>query len=72
MTTGRRPWEVPLDEDVEVDQLYTGFDGQEYAPGDRYICISPMSGGYGDPYDRPMERVYNDWRDDMITHEIAR
>jgi N-methylhydantoinase B len=31
-----------------------------------------MSGGYGDPEKRPAERVYKDWRDDMITREIAR
>ena len=31
-----------------------------------------MSGGYGDPHDRPAERVYDDWRDDMITRETAR
>jgi N-methylhydantoinase B len=55
-----------------VEELYTKFDGHEYAPGDRHVCKTPMSGGYGDPYDRPAERVYNDWRDDMITREIAR
>lgn len=65
------PSEVDVPDDVEVEQLYTGYDGHEYAAGDRHICISPMSGGYGDPYDRPAERVYNDWRDDMITREIA-
>lgn len=68
----RRPDDLDHGDDVEVEQLYTGFDGHEYAPGDRHVCISPMSGGYGDPYDRPTERVYDDWRDDMITREIAR
>jgi N-methylhydantoinase B len=66
------PSEVDVSGDVEVEQLYTGYDGHEYAAGDRHICISPMSGGYGDPYDRPSERVYSDWRNDMITREIAR
>lgn len=68
----RRPTEVVVPDDVDVEQLYTGYDSYEYAAGDRHICISPMSGGYGDPHDRPAETVYNDWRDDMITREIAR
>ena len=68
----KRPSEVDVPDDIEVEQLYTGYDSHEYAAGDRHICISPMSGGYGDPHDRPAETVYNDWRDDMITREIAR
>ena len=68
----KRPDELAVPDDVEVEQLYTGYDSHEYAPGDRHICISSMSGGYGDPHDRPAERVYNDWRDDMITRETAR
>ena len=57
---------------MDVEQLYTGYDSHEFATGDRFICISPMSGGYGDPTARPAERVYKDWRDDMISREIAR
>ena len=68
----QRPGELEVTDGVEVEQLYTGYNGYEYAPGDRHVCISPMSGGYGDPYDRPAETVYDDWRDDMISREIAR
>ncbi|MCY4239814.1 MAG: hydantoinase B/oxoprolinase family protein [Rhodospirillaceae bacterium] len=39
--------------------------------GDRFICIGPAGGGYGDPRKRDPHRVLSDVLDDFITAETA-
>jgi N-methylhydantoinase B len=67
------PDKMNFGDDVEeMKELYTKVTGHEFEPGDHFIVRSAMSGGYGDPYERPVEQVYNDYRDDLISDEIAR
>ncbi|ODR83488.1 hydantoin utilization protein HyuB [Haladaptatus sp. W1] len=56
----------------DVDELYTKVTGYQFEPGDHLIVKSAMSGGYGDPHDRPVEKVFDDYRDGLINEEIAR
>lgn len=39
--------------------------------GDRFICVGPAGGGYGDPLRRAPERVLDDVLDGIITRESA-
>ena len=40
--------------------------------GDKFSIKSISGGGYGDPYDRPKQKVYEDYLDDFLTEEAAR
>lgn len=39
--------------------------------GDRFVCVGPAGGGYGDPLRRDPERVLDDVLDGIITRETA-
>ncbi len=69
----RSPDQMEFGDEVdEVEELYTKVTGYAFEPGDHFIVRSAMSGGYGDPYERPVEQVYNDYRDDLIDADTAR
>jgi N-methylhydantoinase B len=40
--------------------------------GDLVRLVTGTGGGYGDPYERPIEKVVEDVRDGYITPEMAR
>ena len=40
--------------------------------GERFTCLGPAGGGYGDPLERPPERVLDDVRDGLISVASAR
>ena len=39
--------------------------------GDRFVCLGPAGGGFGDPLERDPERVLNDVRDGLISVQAA-
>jgi N-methylhydantoinase B len=39
--------------------------------GDRFVCAGPAGGGYGNPHERPADKVLADVLDGLITAEIA-
>jgi N-methylhydantoinase B len=40
--------------------------------GDRFVCLGPAGGGYGQPFARDPERVRDDVLDGLISIEAAR
>jgi N-methylhydantoinase B len=40
--------------------------------GDRLVCYGPSGGGYGDPFKRPPEAVFENVLDGLLSSEIAR
>ena len=40
--------------------------------GDRFICLGPGGGGFGDPLERDPARVLDDVLDGLISAETAR
>lgn len=57
--------------DGEVIELPSKVSGYKFEAGDRFSIKSINGGGYGDPYDRPVEKVYEDYLDGFITEEVA-
>ena len=58
--------------DGDVIDLYSKESGYKFAAGDRVLIKTASSGGYGDPYDRPAERVLRDYEDGLVSAETAR
>ena len=48
------------------------FSGLRVEPGDVMAFYGPSGGGYGDPLDRPAEKVLEDVLDEFYTSEAAR
>ena len=40
--------------------------------GDRFVCIGPAGGGYGEPFAREPQRVLDDVLDGLISIDTAR
>ena len=40
--------------------------------GERFVCVGPAGGGYGDPFARDPARVLDDVLDGFISAEAAR
>ena len=40
--------------------------------GERFVCIGPAGGGYGDPFARTPERIREDVADDLLSADAAR
>jgi N-methylhydantoinase B len=45
--------------------------GYKFESGDRFSITSINGGGYGDPHDRPVEKVYEDYLNGLITESVA-
>jgi N-methylhydantoinase B len=58
--------------DGEEITLPSKVSGYKFESGDKFSIKSISGGGYGDPYDRPEQKVYEDYRDGYITKEKAR
>jgi N-methylhydantoinase B len=56
----------------EVLDLHSKESGYRFGAGDSVLVKTASGGGYGDPHDRPAERVYEDYRDDLIDADTAR
>lgn len=58
--------------DGEVIDLPSKVSGYKFEEGDRFSIQTINGGGYGDPHERPVEQVYEDYLDGFITEEVAR
>lgn len=68
----RSPDDLDYGEEIaDIEELYTTVTGYQFEAGDRFIVRSSMSGGYGNPLDRPVEKVYDDYRDGFIDEQTA-
>ena len=56
----------------EVTDMPAKFAGLRVSPGDVMAFYGPCGGGYGDPLDRPAEKVLEDVLDDFCTVEHAK
>ena len=53
------------------ERIASKLDNLKVAPGDRIIFITAGSGGWGDPLDRPAEKVLTDVLNDLVSRERA-
>lgn len=57
--------------DGEVIELPSKVSGYKFESGDRFSITSINGGGYGDPHDRSVEKVYEDYLNGLITKSVA-
>ena len=57
--------------DGEVIELPSKVSGYKFESGDRLSIKSINGGGYGDPYERSVEAVYDDYRNGLVTADVA-
>ena len=57
--------------DGEVDELPSKVPYTAARAGDRFVCVGPAGGGYGDPLKRDPDRVLDDVLDGIISRETA-
>ena len=56
----------------EIKSMPAKFSGLRVAAGDVHVFYAPCGGGYGDPLERPAEKVLDDVLDGFCTVEHAR
>lgn len=69
---GGRSTKTLIKADGERIDLPAKIDGVKVAPGDRLIFRTAGAGGWGDPLERPAEKVLRDVRGDLVSAEQAR
>ncbi|WP_174802980.1 hydantoinase B/oxoprolinase family protein [Martelella limonii] len=57
---------------AEPERIASKLDNLKVEPGDRIIFITAGSGGWGDPLDRPADKVLKDVKADLVSPEKAR
>lgn len=68
-----RPAELRLvHADGSVQELPSKAPHMPIRTGERFVCVGPAGGGYGDPFARAPDRVLEDVLDGLITAEAAR
>lgn len=65
------PAQMIRNPDTEPQILPSKYDGMRFKAGESVMIMVPSSGGYGDPLDRPMERVYEDVLDEIVSVQSA-
>ena len=55
----------------ERERIASKLDNLKVEPGDRIVFITAGSGGWGDPLDRPAEKVVADVENDLVSREKA-
>ncbi|MEO4043398.1 hydantoinase B/oxoprolinase family protein [Hoeflea sp. CAU 1731] len=56
----------------ERERIPSKIDNLRVEPGDKIVFITAGSGGWGDPLERPVEKVLRDVVDDIVSMEKAR
>jgi N-methylhydantoinase B len=56
----------------DVEMLPSKVPHMPTRAGDRFICVGPAGGGYGDPLARDPSRVRDDIIDGLISAEMAK
>jgi N-methylhydantoinase B len=68
-----RPAELRLiREDGGVDMLPSKVPHMQIRAGERFVCVGPAGGGYGDPLARDPARVREDVADGFVSVEAAK
>ncbi|PJE38632.1 5-oxoprolinase [Pseudooceanicola lipolyticus] len=55
----------------ERERIPSKLDNLKVEPGDRIVFITAGSGGWGDPLDRPAEKVLADVQNDLVSRQKA-
>jgi len=58
--------------DGTVERLPSKVPHMKIRAGERFVCVGPDGGGYGDPLARQPERVCDDVADGLLSREAAR
>ena len=58
--------------DGTVEMLPSKVPHMQIRAGERFVCIGPAGGGYGDPLARDPARVRDDVTDGLLSMEVAR
>jgi N-methylhydantoinase B len=58
--------------DGTVEMLPSKVPHMQIRTGERFVCIGPAGGGYGDPLAREPARVRDDVADGLLPAEVAR
>ena len=58
--------------DGTVERLPSKVPHMKIRAGERFVCVGPDGGGYGDPLARQPERVCDDVADGLLSTEVAR
>jgi N-methylhydantoinase B len=58
--------------DGAVEMLPSKVPHMQIRAGERFVCIGPAGGGYGDPLARDPARVRDDVADGLLSMELAR
>jgi N-methylhydantoinase B len=58
--------------DGTVERLPSKVPHMQIRVGERFVCVGPDGGGYGDPLAREPERVCDDVADGLLSREAAR
>jgi N-methylhydantoinase B len=59
-------------QDGTVEKLPSKVPHMQIRAGERFVCVGPAGGGYGDPFARKPERVGEDVADGLLAKEAAR
>jgi N-methylhydantoinase B len=59
-------------QDGTVEVLPSKVPHMQIRAGERFVCVGPAGGGYGDPLARKPERVRHDVADGLLSAEAAR
>jgi N-methylhydantoinase B len=59
-------------EDGGVDMLPSKVPHMRIRAGERFVCVGPAGGGYGDPLARDPARVREDVADGFVSVEAAK
>jgi len=57
--------------DTNPEELSSKLNGYTLKAGESIKVMVPSSGGYGDPFERPAEQVFEDVLDDYVSKETA-
>mgnify|MGYP003300459740 FL=1 len=57
--------------DGEIQEMPSKVPHTTLNAGDRFVCVGPAGGGYGDPFQRDPTRVLMDVKDGLVSRQSA-